>query len=243
MDNIAVVLDGMLFDVVSPANAPYITHTEHDVLVWAELLGINVDVDLDLMWIAYEAMRQATPRPWWLCRDRESRRLVFLNSDTKEVSLRHPKQDKFEQWMRQVLEHRAHVVVTLSAGLSPSGSGAACVVCAWLSGRSILKRIADPYVKPFHELRAELVSVLRLPPHAEGRFLLPDGTVLGRRHNSLSVAEVFSLPCPYRYPPGASHGRADNAESVRRTLGWLQEQLAEIPSVADEPLIVARFAL
>jgi hypothetical protein len=55
-------------ELLAPENDPDYQPPLRDVLLYAELLGLDTAVDFDLLWVAREALRTPVPPPWRVCR-------------------------------------------------------------------------------------------------------------------------------------------------------------------------------
>eukprot|EP00443_Scrippsiella_acuminata_P079390 CAMPEP_0115471072 /NCGR_PEP_ID=MMETSP0271-20121206/52332_1 /TAXON_ID=71861 /ORGANISM="Scrippsiella trochoidea, Strain CCMP3099" /LENGTH=186 /DNA_ID=CAMNT_0002898241 /DNA_START=37 /DNA_END=594 /DNA_ORIENTATION=+ len=66
---------------------------EADVLAYAEWLGIDMEVDADLIWIARAGLRAPLPAPWKPCQAGEEGEVFYFNFETGESVWDHPCDD------------------------------------------------------------------------------------------------------------------------------------------------------
>eukprot|EP00929_Paragymnodinium_shiwhaense_P000605 TRINITY_DN100859_c0_g1_i1.p1 TRINITY_DN100859_c0_g1~~TRINITY_DN100859_c0_g1_i1.p1 ORF type:complete len:572 (-),score=167.50 TRINITY_DN100859_c0_g1_i1:98-1759(-) len=95
--------------------------SHEEVLEYAEFLGIDVDKEPQLMWIAKEGVVAPVPHPWKACTENEED-VFYFNFETSESIWDHPSDDKFK---RMVEEHRQKHVEEQAAKKKATEAGAA----------------------------------------------------------------------------------------------------------------------
>merc|ERR1719282_153648 len=91
--------------------------SEEEIREYAEFLGINVDTEPYLMWIARDGVSAPVPHPWKAC-TQNGDDVFYFNFDTSESSWEHPCDEKFKTLVE--IERKKH---TGAASCSGSESG------------------------------------------------------------------------------------------------------------------------
>ena len=63
--------------------------TNDELKEYAQYLGLNLEKDSDLLWIATEGIRASVPKPWKPCKTAEGD-IFYFNFETGESSWDHP---------------------------------------------------------------------------------------------------------------------------------------------------------
>lgn len=77
--------------------------TEEEVMEYAVWLGMNLEDDKDLIWIAWAGLKEACPAPWKPCQT-EAGDIFFFNFTTGESIWDHPRDQHFRDLLT---EHKA----------------------------------------------------------------------------------------------------------------------------------------
>mmetsp|Transcript_75934 Transcript_75934/g.143151 ORF Transcript_75934/g.143151 Transcript_75934/m.143151 type:complete len:311 (-) Transcript_75934:31-963(-) len=77
--------------------------SEEEVLEYAVWLGMNLEDDKDLLWIAWSGLREPCPSPWKPCQT-EAGDIFFFNFSTGESIWDHPRDQHFRDLL---VEHKA----------------------------------------------------------------------------------------------------------------------------------------
>eukprot|EP00445_Apocalathium_hangoei_P072378 CAMPEP_0204153962 /NCGR_PEP_ID=MMETSP0361-20130328/28312_1 /ASSEMBLY_ACC=CAM_ASM_000343 /TAXON_ID=268821 /ORGANISM="Scrippsiella Hangoei, Strain SHTV-5" /LENGTH=150 /DNA_ID=CAMNT_0051109157 /DNA_START=6 /DNA_END=455 /DNA_ORIENTATION=+ len=63
---------------------------DHEILEYAEWLGIDVEVDSDLLWIARASLKAPLPPPWKPCQAGDEGEIFYFNFESGESMWDHP---------------------------------------------------------------------------------------------------------------------------------------------------------
>ena len=64
--------------------------SEEEVIEYANWLGIDVENDHDLIWIAREGLMAPLPTDWKPCKQENSEEIYYFNFDTGDSTWEHP---------------------------------------------------------------------------------------------------------------------------------------------------------
>mmetsp|Transcript_92421 Transcript_92421/g.146108 ORF Transcript_92421/g.146108 Transcript_92421/m.146108 type:complete len:117 (-) Transcript_92421:102-452(-) len=90
-----VVLDEHVDDNYEPR--------ENEIEEYAEWLGMDIEKDRDLFWIARQGLKAPLPKPWKPCQS-EDNEIFYFNFETGESVWDHPCDDHFRKVYQ---EHKA----------------------------------------------------------------------------------------------------------------------------------------
>lgn len=167
--------------------------TPDEVEEYAEFLGIDPELDRDLFWIAERGLRTAPTEPWKACQVHNGTDLFFFNFETGESSWEHPSDDLFRQQIRDELQSRVLVPVTLAS--TKLANGAWGIAGTNLAGEEVCRLgVAFEGAETFAGMELLLRAQLKLPSGSVARFVRADATVLGHSHGRLKVKELFAAP-------------------------------------------------
>jgi|EP01047_Picozoa_sp_COSAG01_P008443 hypothetical protein len=87
--------------------------TKREVVEYARWIGMEPEVDVDLMWIAREGLKSQLPSEWKACRS-PAGELYYFNFATGESSWDHPNDERYRQLyaVRACCPSRVSCVVT-----------------------------------------------------------------------------------------------------------------------------------
>jgi centrosomal protein CEP164 len=187
-------------------------YSESEVLRYGKHLGIDIDVDTDLLWIARSGLKEPVPEPWLLCRRVDRPHLFFHNPITHLSTWQHPHDHKFKKLVADTLAQRITVVAALSVETSANPfKRAVTIIATKLSGDRVTTSVSCPGVVHMERVRAELERELQLPSTAVARFVLPDGGLLTHAHDGQTVSAVFGLRKSSNFAlPKFKHERAED---------------------------------
>lgn len=83
-------------DISSTCELGHSTSVDEDVLQFAKYLGMDVDVDRDLLWIAEQAINSPLPAEWQEHEDGDGNQF-FYNTVTQESSWEHPSDQRYRE--------------------------------------------------------------------------------------------------------------------------------------------------
>lgn len=169
--------------------------TEKEIQEYAEWLGMNLDEDGELLWIAREGLMAPLPKPWKPCQS-SANEIFYFNFETGESVWDHPVDEHFRTMYREAKEARAaQPARVLTLGASLQDDGALAVTCTNMAGDEL---VVLP-VKPKRRVRtlAEAISAELKVPKRVLRLVLPDGTLLADVYQEArlsSLAPLFGFP-------------------------------------------------
>lgn len=164
---------------------------EHEIENYAEDIGINIELDRDLFWIAVDGLRAVPPKPWKACFVEDGQDdIFFFNFRTGESVWDHPCDDMFREKVKEEMEKRVLVPLTLHLTQTEKGYLAAGVN---LAGNVLCEAEVKDSSVTFGDVRDALMANLTLPEGTVPRFVLADCTVLGHSFRSKTVSELFGL--------------------------------------------------
>lgn len=163
-----------------------------EIEAYARHLGIDVEHDRDLFWIAEQGLLAVPPVPWKACQRRGSTEIFFYNFETGEPKWEHPCDESFREQVAQELKRRVLVPVTLAPKRLPNGAWA--IHGTNLAGQEVCSAaVAFGGAETFEGMADFLRAQLALPQGSVARFVLPDATVLARSHCHKMVKQLFLL--------------------------------------------------
>lgn len=164
-----------------------------EIAEYAEFLGIDMELDRDLFWLAEEGLCTAPPEPWKACQAEGSTELFFFNFETGESLWDHPCDDLFRQRIQEELQKRVVVPITLASARLANGAWG--IVGTNLVGDAVCQlQVAFDGAESFAGMEDLFHAQLKLPSGSVARFLRADATVLGHSHRQLMVKELFAVP-------------------------------------------------
>jgi hypothetical protein len=172
--------------------------TEQEVKDYAEWLGMDVDVDTELLWIAREGLRAPLPAPWKPCEIIDTNEIFYFNFETGESVWDHPVDEFYKEMYRSHSEEAKRKaeapkrIVTLQA--TPEADGKLTVSCTNMGGDEVgnvsmgRKRTLDKLAKELGrqmELSKDDIQMFR--------FVLTDGQLLTENDQLHCLGEIFGL--------------------------------------------------
>ncbi|KAL1527781.1 hypothetical protein AB1Y20_009166 [Prymnesium parvum] len=91
-----------------------------DILAYADMIGMDVVEDMDLLWIADEALQAPEPEGW---EERQDPRggIYYVNSTTDVVMLQHPVDYHYQQFYLQLKMQKKQQAAAARSGNTPRG--------------------------------------------------------------------------------------------------------------------------
>lgn len=166
--------------------------TEDEVKEYAEFLGMDVDRDSELLWIAREALTAPLPADWIPCVSTEHDNEVFyFNVNTGESQWDHPCDEYYKSLYIAEAPKR---IVMLEA--TPQSDGKIQVSCTNMGGDEIGTLSLKPQ-RTLEKLAQELGQLMELSQTGRKTlsFVLADGRLLTESDRLLPVREIFGLSC------------------------------------------------
>jgi hypothetical protein len=169
---------------------------------FAAFLGIDTELDRDLLWLAEEGLLTAPAEPWKACQTTDSMELFFYNFETGESVWEHPGDADLRRRIQEELQKRVLVPITLAS--TRLGNGAWGIIGTNLAGDEVCRvRVALEGDEAFAGMEDQLRAQLTLPSGSIPRFLRSNATVLGHSHRHVKVKELFEAPEELTLPSGS----------------------------------------
>lgn len=133
--------------------------TEEELLEYAVWLGMDVEADEDLLWIAHQGLTAPLPTPWRACQSPEHNDVFYFNNQTGESSWDHPVDERHrELYQLEKKKKRPVKLVTVSCS---AGDGCTLVACTSMAGH-VLSTLPCEAGQNFAGVRALLSEELQL---------------------------------------------------------------------------------
>lgn len=186
----------MLEEVVDANYEP----TEQEVKDYAEWLGMDVDRDTELLWIAREGLRAPLPAPWKPCEIIDTNEIFYFNFETGESVWDHPVDEFYKEMYRSHSEEAKRKaeapkrIVTLQA--TPEADGKLKVSCTNMGGDEV-GSVTMGRKRTLDKLAQELGRQMELSKDdiPMFRFVLTDGQLLTESDQLHCLGEIFGLSC------------------------------------------------
>lgn len=180
----------VLEEEIDPAYEP----TEKEVKDYAEWLGMDMDRDSELLWIAREGLKAPLPRPWKPCQTGDTGEIFYFNFETGESVWDHPV-DEFYRNLYKEAKVKAEApkrVVTLDA--TPQTDGSLKVSCTNLGGEEVGVVEMEPK-KTLEKFAQQLGRQMELSKQErqQFRFVLTNGRLLTESDQFLPLGEIFGV--------------------------------------------------
>ena len=72
-----------------------------EIKEYGEYIGLDLDEDEHLLWLADEGIRAKLPEPWKAFRNQQQE-LIYVNIDTQEAMVEHPMDQVYMQKVQQI---------------------------------------------------------------------------------------------------------------------------------------------
>ena len=97
--------------------------TEDEVLEFAEYLGIDLEKEQDLLWIAREGVVAPVPAPWKACTENGDD-VFYFNFETGESIWDHPADERYRQLLEEKRKEKLAASIVRTSKSASSASGA-----------------------------------------------------------------------------------------------------------------------
>ena len=97
--------------------------TEDEVLEFAEYLGIDLEKEQDLLWIAREGVVAPVPAPWKACTENGDD-VFYFNFETGESIWDHPADERYRQLLEEKRKENVAASIVRTSKSASSASGA-----------------------------------------------------------------------------------------------------------------------
>lgn len=161
--------------------------TDEEVLEYAEMVGIDMELERDLLWLAREGLLAKLPDGWRACKDRNGPGDVFFfHSASGKSTWHHPMDAVYKQKVKEARDERRCVVVTLTLSSSDDGL---TLLATNLAGKDLAnlsvsesERFSDVERKLREEIVTEHGAILCFAKGAE---------ILGYSSGAKTVGQIF----------------------------------------------------
>jgi hypothetical protein len=181
-DQIQVIDDDVILNYVAG---------EEEVEEYAAYIGIDIELDRDLFWIAREGLRAAPPAPWKVCAAAGTVDVFYFNFITGESVWDHPCDDFFRQKVSDEIALRVLVPLTLDLQVSTSGYELRCINLAGHVACSA--DVADLDAVTFADVEQSLMAKLSLQGGAVPRFVLQDATIVSHSRRGETLGRLLKI--------------------------------------------------
>ena len=207
--NTRVAERGKPCDFTSAILCPiHVYNMQEDVTEYAKFLGMDVDADAHLLWIAKEAMEAPLPEGWTQHEDKDGF-VYFYNTGTQQSTYEHPMDEFYRKVYAKVRRVGLHSMVTqahsCTALLQARSNKSDADPAAPAGGRF------EPASRATRRSPGQPAGILRSPPPGSDAPLPPQPPQV------TAVQESF---CPHccRNPFGG--GRSRRSHQTRTHSGW-----------------------
>lgn len=173
----------ILDEHVDPNYAP----TQSEIEEYATWLGMDLDNDKELLWIAEKGLKAALPKAWRPCQT-EDNDIFYFNFETGESVWDHP----CDELMRKIYHKEKKkvqpcVIGTLSA--SVQDSGAVAITLTSMGGNELAMLEVDNMQETLQWLQRKLKREVKQPL----KIILPDGTLLVKGNKKLKLKDLLGV--------------------------------------------------
>jgi len=162
----------------------------HDYAAW---LGMDVEEDQDLFYLAEEALCRPLPVPWRPCMTAEGD-IFYFNFETGESVWEHPADEMYRELFRTKKAERDAPVRLVTISCTCDGSEELLVTCCGaLNGEEVsqMEQRSSMKVEDFMTVLSKQLEI----PEPQLRVMLPCGELLEKDDDGLTLAEVFGFHC------------------------------------------------
>lgn len=181
--------------ILEERDAHEYTFTDAEVEAYALDLGIDLEFERDLIYLAKAGLQMPLPEHWKACRVEGQRNIFFFNSLTGESTWDDPCDELQREVVRRALEERVVLPLTLSAEPAEAGATTMTLVLHNLAGHCVARAsFASPAETTLAVARDEFLGQVEatLPKGTVPRLLLADATMLGHSAGSRLLSDIFA---------------------------------------------------
>jgi len=216
----AVVLDEVVDEDYEP--------TQQEIHEYGEWLGMDLDQDQELLWIAREGLKAPLPKSWKPCQSSDGD-IFYFNFETGDSVWDHPCDDHYRRMYRRAKARRdaPQRLVSISGSLNEPRQ--LTVTCTGsLNGTVIACLVLKPNSK-VRTLRSALAKQLEIAKRCI-RLLLPDGRPLTDADDRTSLGQVLGFVSAL--DGEADERRKDKVEKDREHEVKIEEEKTRNPKSA-----------
>lgn len=152
-------------------------------------LGLDVEHDRDLLWIAQQGLEVNLPPQWKVCQNVRTDDIFYHNVITQESTWAHPCDAKYRALLDEEREARVTIALSLDVKLTTNGLRISATNLAGVTKATV--DVGMPGQVTWSDVRDRLVKSLSFPEKAVPRFISETGTLLGHSHLSRTLADAF----------------------------------------------------
>lgn len=110
----------------------------------AEWLGMDLECDEDLLWLAEEFILAPLPKPWRAYADRNLGEVFYFNKQTGESTWHHPCDEIYRQICKEEKRKRVPLKVLTVCGTAIASDSGVHITCIEMSGDCVAEFICEP---------------------------------------------------------------------------------------------------
>jgi hypothetical protein len=162
--------------------------TPGEIEDYAQFLGIDLEHERDLIWLAEEGLNVTLPPAWKACQAEQDEHIFFFNFETGASVWEHPCDDHYRERVEELRAARVTVPITLSANRAAEMLD---IVGYNLAGVEIAK-VVIAATESFATMEDLFLEQLSLPQGSVPYFILKDSTLVGYSYRAKSLSEIFA---------------------------------------------------
>ncbi|XP_022252627.1 centrosomal protein of 164 kDa-like [Limulus polyphemus] len=204
--------------------------TDEDIALYGKQLGIDVDQEQHLLWIAEEGLQATVPPPWCPVEDPRGR-IYYYNQKTDEASWEHP----LDPYYRSIVEQERQKSKSRENTLDISDQGFDSKLSSFADG-PLLKSTGKDSVSVASETKSLNVSCQGKVGRSDKKIIQPDTLIKNPSdQRSLDSSQlVTSLKQTQEEMTGTEKGVIPEGSSRRSLLGKLSGMLKENPRIVKQ---------
>jgi centrosomal protein CEP164 len=159
---------------------------------YAAHIGINLELDRDLLWIAAEGLRAVPPAPWKACCEKGCTEVFYFNFSTGESVWDHPSDDMFREKVLHEMATRVLLPLTLVVQAQERGHVLRGINLAGNVACQV--EVADLNTAVFADVEDGLLTDLFLQSGTVPRFILPSAGIISHSRRMETLAQLLEIP-------------------------------------------------
>ncbi|XP_076367149.1 uncharacterized protein LOC143255409 isoform X3 [Tachypleus tridentatus] len=205
---------------------------DEDIALYGKQLGIDIDQEQHLLWIAEEGLQAAVPPPWCPVEDPQGR-IYYYNQKTDEASWEHP----LDLYYRSIVEQERQKSKSRENTLNISDQGFDSKPSSFADG-PLLKSTGKDSVSAASETKSQNKSIQGNVKSLDKNIIQPDTLIKtpsteGQKHLDSSQL-VTRLKQTREEMTGTEKGVTLEGSSGRSLLGRLSGMLKENPRIVKQ---------
>jgi centrosomal protein CEP164 len=206
--------------------------TQDEIYEYAKFLGMNLDEDQDLLWIAKAGLTTTLPQQWRPClASPESDEVFYFNFVTGESIWEHPCDSMHQKmYLKEKAKRAVRVIATLDHRVNEAG--VLELMLTSMAGNVLLTlEVAEPQKETVRKLVRRITKEIGSRP----RLVLPDGQLLSKVHRdqSLNVVLLGEDPASSDDAPGRS-GDEHSSDGDKMLTDAHEDEIDEDPTLSGD---------